>query len=161
MSRLFTLLHRFALSRRCTNISFPNQPGWYRIATMPNVNSWVMLLSICKGYNTNGSNNALVALSGNYSAGRIQVLMPALKNATGIKQLRILCKAGSPLIIDGYYDDSRTGYRNSISFVAIGGVHIYYPPNIGDIDFETDAIESTIPSGYTAITADLTIVGGV
>lgn len=161
MPRLFTLLQRFALARRCTNILFPNQPGWYRIATMPNVNSWIMLMSICKGYNTNGSNSALVALAGQYDTGRIQVLMPARTNATGIKQLRILYKPESPIIIDGYYDDDRAGYSNSISFTAIGGVHIYYPPHIADINFETDATPSTIPPGYTAITADLTIGGGI
>ena len=160
MPRLFTLLQRFALARRCTNILFPNQPGWYRIATMPNVNSWTMLMSICKGYNTNGSNSALVALAGQYNTGRIQVLMPARTNATGIKQLRILYKPESPIIIDGYYDDDSAGYSNSISFVTIGGVHIYYTPYIADINFETDATPATIPSGYTAITADLTVGGG-
>ena len=159
MGKLFNILKILAMRQQQTYIGIPNTPGWYRIATVPTVNSWMLILSICKGYNTGNSDGAIVAISGLHSTARITALLPARTDATGIKQIRVLVKGGSPSYIDGYYNDSRTGYQNNFRIQTIGGL-IGYASYGYALEFEKTAVSAAIPSGYTAITKDITVAGG-
>lgn len=161
MKRLFNILKTLAMRQQQTYIAIPNTPGWYRIATVPVLNSWILMLSISKGYNTGNSDGALVAISGNWITARISTLLPArpVGHATGIKQLRVLVKANSPSYIDGYYDDDLAGYQNGIRFQVIGGLNAHATYST-PLQFEKSAVSAAIPSGYTAITKDITVAGG-
>ena len=161
MGRLYDLLKILAMRQQQTFIAIPNTPGWYRIATVPVLNSWILMLSISKGYNTGNSDGALVAISGNWITARISTLLPArpVGHATGIKQLRVLVKANSPSYIDGYYDDDLAGYQNGIRFQVIGGLNAHATYST-PLQFEKSAVSAAIPSGYTAITKDITVAGG-
>ena len=159
MGKLFNILKILAMRQQQTYIGIPNTPGWYRIATVPTVNSWMLILSICKGYNTGNSDASIVAIAGHHNTARITALLPARTDATGIKQIRVLVKGGSPSYIDGYYNDSLAGYKNNFRIQTIGGL-IGYGFYDYALEFEKTAVSAAIPSGYTAITKDITVAGG-